>query len=200
MIIIEGTVGVGKSTLQKKICEKIDKSYMLVQDFEHNICLKDFYDGYSCILQKQMIFLFSDYHILSTALKKYPEKIIVSDYSLERSAIMAKNYLTDYEYKNLFLPCYNYLIDQIHIPRKMLIMLYASPEYIKENIKKRNRTMEQEIQLQYIRDKQELLMKGMLRCSFEKVISINCEHEDILNKDIIERLLEEIKSFENVIK
>ena len=39
MIIIEGAVGVGKTTLQKRICEKLNNSYMLVQDFEHNICL-----------------------------------------------------------------------------------------------------------------------------------------------------------------
>ena len=197
MIIIEGAMGVGKSTLQKKICENLDRSYMLVQDFEHNICLKDFYDGESCVLQKQMIFLFSDYHILASTLKKYPGKIIVSDYSLERSAIMAKSYLTEYEYESLFKPCYNYLMGKINAPHKMLLLLYASPEYIKENIKKRNRPMEQEIQLQFIHDKQKLLMDGMPQFSFDKVVRIDCDCENILDDAFIERLTEEIKCFEN---
>ena len=141
MIIIEGVMGVGKSTLQKRICQKVSKSYMLIQDFEHNICLKDFYEGNSCLLQKQMIFLFSDYHVLISSMKKHSGRIMVSDFSLERSVIMAKHYLSEYEYESLFLPCYNYLMGQFHAQRKMLILLYASPEHIMENILRRNRSM-----------------------------------------------------------
>lgn len=197
MIIIEGVVGVGKSTLQKSICQRINKSYMLIQDFEHNICLKDFYEGDSCLLQKQMIFLFSDYHVLISSMKKHPGKIVISDYSLERSAIMAKRYLSKYEYENLFLPCYNYLIDQFHTQRKMLILLYASPKHIMENIIIRNRSMEQGIQLQYIQDKQELLMEELPKFGFNKVIRINCDRENILNDNLVEQLTEEIHCFEN---
>ena len=200
MIIIEGAVGVGKTTLQKRICKKLNNSYMLVQDFEHNICLEDFYDGDSCILQKQIIFLFSDYHVLAYALKRFPGKIIVSDYSLERSAIMAKTYLTKYEYESLFLPCYNYLMKKFHMQHKMLILLYASPEHIKDNIKKRNRPMEQAIQLQYIHEKQELLMAEMPKLSFDKVVRIDCDHDNILDESFVERLTKEIMYFENVVK
>ena len=45
MIIIEGVMGVGKSTLQREICQRVKMSYGVVQDFEHNVCLKDFYEG-----------------------------------------------------------------------------------------------------------------------------------------------------------
>lgn len=197
MIIIEGIVGVGKSTLQKRICQKVNKFYMLIQDFEHNICLKDFYEGDSCLLQKQMIFLFSDYHVLISSMKKNPGKIIVSDFSLERSAVMAKNYLSDYEYESLFLPCYNYLMSSFHSQRKMLILLYASPEHIKKNIMRRNRSMEQDIQLRYIQDKQELLMEELPKFAFDKVIRINCDRENILDESLIEQLTREIQSFEN---
>jgi len=197
MIIIEGVVGVGKSTLQKRICQKVNKSYMLIQDFEHNICLKDFYEGDSCLLQKQMIFLFSDYHVLISSMKKHPGKIMVSDFSLERSAVMAKNYLSEYEYGSLFLPCYNYLMGQFHVQRKMLILLYASPEHIKENIMRRNRSMEQGIQLRYIQDKQELLMEELPKFAFDKVIRINCDLENILEESLVEQLTREIQCFEN---
>lgn len=196
MIIIEGVMGVGKSTLQKKICEKVNKSYMLIQDFEHNISLKDFYEGDSCLLQKQMIFLFSDYHVLLSSMKKHPGKIIVSDFSLERSAIMAKNDLSKYEYENLFLPCYNYLMGQFHMQRKMLILLYASPQRIKENIKRRNRSMEQPIQLKYIQDKQELLLEKLPKFAFDKIIKINCDYENIFDESLVEQLTKEILCFE----
>lgn len=197
MIIIEGVAGVGKTTLQKRICQKVNKSYMLIQDFEHNICLKDFYEGDSCLLQKQMIFLFSDYHVLTSSIKKYPRRIMVSDFSLERSAVMAKNYLSEYEYESLFLPCYNYLMGQFHAQRKMLILLYASPDHIKENIMRRNRSMEQEIQLQYIQDKQELLMEELPKFAFNKVIRINCDCEDILDESLVNQLTKTIQCFEN---
>lgn len=197
MIIIEGVAGVGKTTLQKRICQKVNKSYMLIQDFEHNICLKDFYEGDSCLLQKQMIFLFSDYHVLTSSIKKYPRRIMVSDFSLERSAVMAKNYLSEYEYESLFLPCYNYLMGQFQVQRKMLILLYASPDHIKENIIRRNRSMEQEIQLHYIQDKQELLMEELPRFAFNKVIRINCDCENILDESLVNQLTKTIQCFEN---
>ena len=199
MIIIEGVMGVGKTTLQREICQRVTTSYCMIQDFEHNVCLKDFYEGDSCLFQKQMIFLFSDYHVLASSMKKYPRKIIVSDYSLERSAVMAKCYLSKYEYESLFLPCYNYLMGQLPAQPKMLIFLHASPKYVKENITRRNRAMEQDIQLQYIQDKQELLMEELPKYGFDKVIRINCDYENILDKVFVDQLAEEIQRFENSI-
>lgn len=199
MIIIEGVMGVGKSTLQREICQRVKMSYGVVQDFEHNVCLKDFYEGDFCIFQKQMIFLFSDYHVLMSSMKKHPGKIMISDYSLERSVIMANSYLSKYEFESLFLPCYNYLVGQLHAQPKMLILLYASPEHIRENIIKRNRAMEQEIQLQYIQDKQDLLMNELPELGFDKVIRINCDCENILDNAFVDHLAGEIQCFENSI-
>ena len=198
MIIIEVTVGVGKSTLQKGICRIINESIMLVQDYEHNICLSDFYRGDSCILQKQMIFLFSDYHLLVSSVNRHPESIIVSDYSLERSKIMAKEYLNEYEYEHLFLTCYNYLIGKLNVHHKMLILLYASPERILANIRKRNRFMEREITVQHIDEKQKLIMKELPKYEFDKTVAINCDNVDICNEDFIKELAKEIQSFENI--
>lgn len=191
-------MGVGKSTLQKRICKKIDNSYMLIQDYEHNICLKDFYSGESCLFQKQMIFLFSDYHVWISSMKKNPEKIMISDYSLERSVVMAKNYLSTYEYESLFLPCYNYLTGRFQVQQKMLILLYASPEHIKDNIMRRNRPIEQGINLQYIKDKQDLLMKELPQFAFDKIIRINCDCENIFDESLVVQLTKEIQRFEKM--
>lgn len=196
MVIIEGVAGVGKTTLQKMICQKMNNSYMLIQDFEHNICLEDFYQGESCLLQKQMIFLFSDYHVLSSSIIKNLNKIIISDFSLERSDIMAKRYLSKYEYENLFLPCYQYLMEKVQNQRKMLILLYASPEHILENIAKRNRSMERGIQLQYIHERQELLMEELPKYSFDKVVRINCDCENLYDDSLVVKLNREILCFE----
>ena len=196
MVIIEGMVGVGKSTLQEKLCQKVSNACLLIQDFEHNICLKDFYQGDSCLLQKQMIFLFSDYHVLISAMRKNPHKIIISDFSLERSEIVAKNSLSRFEYETLFTPCYKYLMDQFHDARKLLILLYASPEHIMKNIRKRNRLIEQGIGLQYIQAKQELLIEELPKYPFNKVIRIDCDKENTLDDLLVEKLAREIQCFE----
>lgn len=60
--------------------------------------------------------------------------------------------------------------------------------------------MEQAIQLQYIHEKQELLMAEMPKLSFDKVVRIDCDHENILDESFVERLTKEIMYFENVVK
>lgn len=197
MIIIEGVPGVGKTTLQKCICRIVERSFMLMQDYEHNICLSDFYKGEPCILQKQMIILFSDYHLLVSSINKHPGDIIISDYSIERSKVMAEENLSSYEYEHLFLPCYNYLIEKLPKHPKMLILLYASPEYIMANIRKRNRSMERQITEQYIDEKQALIMKELPKYKFDQIITFKCDNNDISSENFIKELVQKIRHFEN---
>lgn len=197
MVIIEGAPGVGKTTLQRKLCDNLYKAHSVIQDYEHNVCLADYYNGMDTIFQKQMIFLFSDYHILKKNLSKHHDKILISDFSMERSEIMAKHCLSEYEYLFLFLPCYNYLLNKLQLRHKLLILLYADPKYIMNNIKKRNREIEQDIQIEYISDKQKIIIEELPEKEFEKIIKIDCTRYSILDEKIVDTLSQEILHFEN---
>ena len=65
-IAVEGVMGVGKTTLVNALRSNFDIE-AVEQDFEHNICLDDFYASMDCAFQKQMIFLYSNYHLLMKA-------------------------------------------------------------------------------------------------------------------------------------
>ena len=87
-------------------------------------------------------------------------------------------------------------MDQFHDARKLLILLYASPEHIMKNIRKRNRLIEQGIGLQYIQAKQELLIEELPKYPFNKVIRIDCDKENTLDDLLVDKLAREIQCFE----
>lgn len=136
-IAVEGVMGVGKTTLVNALRSKFDIE-AVEQDFEHNICLDDFYASMDCAFQKQMIFLYSNYHLLMKAQSAFPA--FFSDFCFERSLAISKSILRKKDFE-FFRMNYLYLNPKIHL-KKMVIFLHGSPKRIVQNIKKRERKNE----------------------------------------------------------
>ncbi len=190
MIAIEGVMGVGKSTLLERLKKEIVIS-SVEQDFEHNICLTDFYKGWDCAFQKQMIFLFSNYHILSKAEKDY--SCFLSDFCFERSIVMSRNILKDKELL-LYEQNYSYLKEKLN-SKKMIIFLYGDTKKIINNINKRGRTNERNISREYIDICQNTLISNLNKFEAQQIVDININNVNITSDECINYLVSEIMQF-----
>ena len=192
MLVIEGVMGVGKSTLLHRISDELGIQY-IEQDFEHNICLNDFYAGIDCAFQKQMIFLFSNFHQLYMA--EQHMTFFASDFCFERSLIMSKNSLDDsslplYLYKD----CYSFLLRKLKY-EKLIVFLYGDKDSIVERIKRRGRANENNVTAEYIEQCQNALINGLDELHARQVVTINTDEVDILSPECIGYLLPIITEF-----
>lgn len=190
MVVVEGVMGVGKTTLLHQILREIHIPYV-EQDFEHNICLDDFYAGADCVFPKQMIFLFSNFHILNSA--ESNSDCFFSDFCFERSLIMSINSLMGKEL-SLYEESYLYLKQKLTF-RKMLIFLYGDDSTILDNIQKRGRPNEKNVTLEYIESCQRSLLDGIYNIDSDEVITININEVDILSQEFVEDLSQRINKF-----
>lgn len=150
-IAIEGVIGVGKTTLATKLA-KYYKAEIIVEPVEENPFLDKFYKNIEAYaFQTQIYFLFARYKQLKTLKQtKIFFDMIVSDYIFEKDRIFANLNLDENE-----LLMYEHIVKFIEqeIPSPdLVIYLQSSPEIIMERIKKRNRSFEQEVSIEYIKE------------------------------------------------
>ena len=142
-ICIEGNIGVGKTTLVKRLAQHF-KSEILLEEFNENPWLPLFYENpKDAALALELSFLTDRCKQL---LKVKPNTI--SDYCLNKCLLFAEINLTekDFEtYKKLF----NRISSTIKKP-DVVIILHTSTEVLLQNIKSRGRVYEQSIQADYL--------------------------------------------------
>ncbi len=149
-IAFEGNIGAGKTTLTTRIAEDFNAKTVL-ERFADNPFLPKFYEDenrYAFTLE--MSFLADRYKQLSDDLAQFDlfKEFIVADYHIFKSLIFAKITLTEDEYR-----LYRILFDIINreMPKPDLyIYLYQNSERLLQNIKKRGRSYEQKIPLDYL--------------------------------------------------
>lgn len=149
-IAFEGNIGAGKTTLTTKIAEDFNAK-MVLERFADNPFLPKFYkDQNRYAFPLEMSFLADRYQQLSDDLAQFDlfKDFIVADYHIFKSLIFAKITLAEDEYRlyrNLFAIIYK------EMPKPDLyIYLYQNTQRLLQNIKKRGRSYEQDIQEEYL--------------------------------------------------
>ena len=149
-IAFEGNIGAGKTTLVHKIAEDFNAKTVL-ERFADNPFLPKFYkDQNRYAFPLEMSFLADRYQQLSDDLAQFDlfKDFIVADYHIFKSLIFAKITLQEDEYR-----LYRNLFDIIYkeMPKPDLyIYLYQNTGRLLENIKKRGRNYEQNIEGEYL--------------------------------------------------
>ncbi|WP_406845225.1 2-amino-4-hydroxy-6-hydroxymethyldihydropteridine diphosphokinase [Flavobacterium soyae] len=149
-IAFEGNIGAGKTTLVHKFADDFNAKTVL-ERFADNPFLPKFYkDQNRYAFPLEMSFLADRYQQLSDDLAQFDlfKDFIVADYHIFKSLIFAKITLQEDEYR-----LYRNLFDIIYkeMPKPDLyIYLYQNTERLLQNIKKRGRTYEQNIQADYL--------------------------------------------------
>lgn len=149
-IAIEGNIGSGKTSLAKKIGDDFNAKLVL-ERFADNPFLPKFYkDKERYAFPLEMSFLADRYHQLTEDLAQFDlfKNFIVSDYFIFKSLIFAQITLSKEEY-NLYRKMFDIMYKEISKP-DVYVYLYQNTDRLIDNIKKRGRAYEQNIQADYL--------------------------------------------------
>lgn len=151
-IAVEGNIGAGKTSFSTMISEDFNAK-LILERFKDNPFLPKFYENkerYAFPLE--MSFLADRYQQLSDDLAQYDlfKDFVISDYDVFKSLIFAKITLHEDEY-SLYHKLFHLMYKELVKP-ELYIYLYQNTERLLENIKKRGRDYEQNIQPEYLVD------------------------------------------------
>lgn len=149
-IVVEGPIGVGKTSLAGRLSEHLDAELLLEQP-EINPFLSRFYQNQQrYALQTQLFFLFQrlDQQRDLAQPELFP-RTVVSDYLLEKDVLFADLTLSEDEYR-LYRQIYDRISPQTPIVPDLVIYLQAKPETLVSRVRKRGIDMERKISDDYL--------------------------------------------------
>jgi deoxyadenosine/deoxycytidine kinase len=193
-ICIEGTIGVGKTSLAKLIAEEMEAKTVFEQ-FEENPFLSDFYsnkDRYA--MQTQLFFLLSRYK-QQQDLQQIDmfTKAIISDYMFDKDRLFAALNLSDME-----LDLYNRIANELQkniVYPDLIIFLQSETDRLMYNIKIRGREFEKNMDWKYIDDLNQIYNEYFFRYDKGPLVIINTNDIDFVNnKNDLEKILEFIRT------
>lgn len=179
-VAIEGNIGAGKTSLATQISKEFNGK-LILERFADNPFLPKFYeDAQRYAFTLEMSFLADRYQQISDDLSQLDlfKDFIVSDYDVFKSLIFSKITLAPDEFK-LYRKLFYLMYKDIAKP-ELYIYLYQNTERLQENIKKRGRTYEQNIENDYL----EKINSGYLDFLKEQT-ALNVKIIDISDKDFV---------------
>ena len=189
-IAIEGAIGVGKTTLAKKISDTI-KCKTIFEDYVTNPFLKDFYDHNQLnSFSTQIYFLLR--RIEQAIEVRDTKNLLISDFYFGKDELFAKLNLNEVEYA-MYQEMRKKLEFNPPIP-DLIIYLQASTDILLERIKKRGLDIERNIKKKYIDSVNEIYMKHFHEYNASPVLIINTSNVNIHNESDYQILIEEISS------
>ncbi len=181
-IVVEGPIGVGKTTLARRLADSFG-AHPLLELPQENPFLEKFYrDASRFALPTQMFFLFQRMNQLrDLAQTDLFDARVVSDFLLEKDPIFARLTLDDDEL-NLYQQLYGHLRPQAAIP-DLVIYLQAQPEILVERVKKRGIPMEAGISETYLYRLCESYSRFFYHYDAAPLLIVNTEHLNPVGRD-----------------
>mgnify|MGYP001488882098 FL=1 len=189
-IAVEGAIGVGKTTLVKKISNSI-KCDTMFEDYADNPFLKTFYDSNSHnSFSTQLYFLLK--RLEQSKLFKNNTSLIVSDFYFGKDDLFAKLNLNEIEY-NMYTEIREKLNFNPPTP-DLIIYLQAPTDILIDRIKKRNLSFETKMKKKYIESVNNIYMKHFHEYKLSPILIINTSNVNIYNENDFQILIKEISS------
>ena len=181
-ITIEGNIGAGKTTLSNILAQKLNAK-LILEEFADNPFLPKFYekpDQYAFPLE--LFFMAERYKQLKDFLNTQDlfQQITISDYLFTKCLLFAKVNLPSEEFR-LYQKLFDIIHQQITVP-DILIYLHAPVQKLQENIKKRNRSYEQDIKDDYLFNLQETYTSYIKQHNINTIF-IDASNADFLNNE-----------------
>ncbi len=181
-IAIEGTIGVGKTSLAKLLCEKLD-ARLVLEKFEENPFLEEFYDDPDrYAFQTQLWFLLSRFR-QQQDLQQMDlfTSAIVSDYMFVKDRLFAALNLNDNEMKLYDMVAK--ILEKNIIEPDLVIFLQSDTERLMQNIKMRGRDYELNMDWKYIDALNQVYNEYFFRYDKSPLFIINSNDIDFVNNE-----------------
>jgi len=181
-IAVEGPIGVGKTTLARRLAEVFNYEIML-EDAHENPFLERFYENRrEAALATQLFFLFQRAQkIQDQRQKDIFEPVRVSDFLIEKDPLFARINLDGDEYQ-LYEKVYQQLTIDAPVP-DLVIYLQASPDRLLERIEKRGIDSERSIDRQYLEAINEVYSDFFLYYDAAPLLIVNANEIDLANSE-----------------
>jgi deoxyguanosine kinase len=179
-IAIEGVIGAGKTSLARKIKDKLNAE-LIAEQFDVNPFLENFYSNRKrYAFQTQMFFLINRF-------KQQQElnqenlftQYIVCDYLFEKDKIFAYLNLNEEELK-LYETIFPLLARNLRKP-DVVVYLQSSIDRLMYNIKKRNRRIERNLTRNYIEELSDAYNHFFFRYNATPLLIVNSTEIDFVN-------------------
>lgn len=178
-IAIEGVIGVGKTTLVRRLQPAFD-AQILLEVFEENPFLSDFYsDRTRYAFQTQVFFLLSRYHQQHVAVPAaLAEGALISDYTFAKDRLFARINLSGDEL-DTYNQVHDALADKIPVPG-LVVYLRADTDVLMQRIVLRDRPYERDMEWAYIDSLRQAYDDFLLNTDDFRVLTIDTNEIDFV--------------------
>ena len=181
-VTIEGNIGAGKTTLAH-LLSKHYSARLILEEFADNPFLPKFYENpQQFAFPLELFFMAERYKQLKELLhtKDLFNSITISDYLFTKCLLFAKVNLPADEFR-----LYQSLFDIIHqqlVQPELLIYLHSPVSRLQQNIRKRNRSYEQQIADEYLFSIQETYTQYIKQHNI-KTLFVDASNADFLGNE-----------------
>jgi deoxyadenosine/deoxycytidine kinase len=181
-IVVEGPIGVGKTTLARKLAGHFE-AQLMEEQVEDNPFLPSFYlNMEKFAFSTQIYFLMSRYQQLKNSNQRNLfQRTVIADYMLEKDFIFAELNLNEDEFR-LYNDIYKLLRGQIARP-DLVIFLSAETETLVNRMRRRGRSFEEGIPEKYIEEVNETYHRFFFQYDSGPMLQINTNEIDIVNNE-----------------
>ncbi|MCW9023122.1 MAG: deoxynucleoside kinase [Gammaproteobacteria bacterium] len=181
-IVVEGPIGVGKTTLARKLADSFG-SDLLLEGADQNPFLTRFYqDQKSVALQTQLFFLFQRAgQIQSLRQSDMFQPVRIADFIMEKDRLFAELTLDQEEFK-LYEQVYEHLVLDAPTP-DLVVYLQAPVEVLRKRIAERGRAYERNLGNDYLNKLSESYMRFFHNYVESPLLIVNATEIDFANNE-----------------
>lgn len=148
-ISFEGCVAAGKTSLANYFSYEL-KMGKVLEEYDRNPFLKEFYEGLDVNLETEVTFLLIHHSQLKKTIRNSKDIFIFTDFSIEKDLVYARLNLNNKELK-VFENIYNYVIQEVGIPHTV-IYIDLSSKVLRRRIFQRGRPYEMNADIRYFKE------------------------------------------------
>jgi deoxyadenosine/deoxycytidine kinase len=181
-IVVEGPIGVGKTSLARKLGERFGTSLVLEEPAENPFLERFYREGRRYALPTQLFFLFQRVNQLrELGQRDLFSQAVAGDFLLDKDPLFARLTLDDDELA-LYQKIFDSLQPQAPVP-DLVIYLQAQPDTLVERVRRRGIAMEADISESYLRALAESYSRFFYHFEAAPLMIVNTEHLNPLDRD-----------------